>query len=336
MSDRFDSLLRILSVDTTTGVEHRGEAALRTLLPEHGWHLEEQPVSDDRKNLLWTTDEAPRVLLTTHYDTVPPYVPPRIEDGVLHGRGACDAKGILWAMCQAAEACRARGEHRVAVLAVVGEETHSDGAKAAVKALEGRWPDLRYVIDGEPTDNGFLRGALGVLGLEIEATGCGGHSAYPERGPSAVHDLLHALEVLRSESWPVDETFGPTTLNVGLISGGDAVNVLARAAKAALMFRVSVPGSQVLARAEELLGDLPVSWRQTTSSDPLRFWTPEDVPTEVARFGSDLPYLKALGAPIQIGPGSIHVAHTSHEQVVLTDLERAAEIYADLTLRLAQ
>ncbi len=330
-----EPLLQLLAVDTTTGNENAGEAVLARLLPEdHRLQLERLAVGGDRHNLLWSTEASPRVLLTTHYDTVPPFHPPRLDGDLLWGRGTCDAKGILFAMLWAARRVVEAGEPRVAVLAVVGEETHSDGAKAAVQCLAPRWPELRYVVDGEPTDNRFLRGALGVLGIRLETLGTGGHSAYPERGASAVHRLLDALDVLRQEEWPDDEDFGPTTVNVGRIEGGDAVNVLGRNASAELMFRVTVPASEIAERVTSLLGELPVSVEVTTASDPMRFHVPVGEESDIARFGSDLPYLQALGKPVLYGPGSIHVAHTDDEHVQLSALEHALARYESLTREL--
>src|SRR5690606_22101892 len=128
--------------------------------------------------------EGPHVTLSTHLDTVPPFIPPRLSGGRIHGRGACDAKGIAAAMICAAERLRERGVP-VALLFVVGEEVTHDGAHAA-NALPNRSVAL---INGEPTESTLALGTKGAVRFTLRTKGKPAHSAYPELGHSAIDDL---------------------------------------------------------------------------------------------------------------------------------------------------
>lgn len=289
-----------------------------------------------RQNLLATVGgRAPEVLLTTHLDTVPPFIAPRIEGDLLFGRGVIDAKGIAASMLCALERLLAHGEERVGVLFVVGEETNSDGAKAAA---HGFAPPVRYFVDGEPTDGVLVRAMKGVLAFELHADGKAAHSAYPEAGHSAVHQLLADLGRLQGEPWPDDADVGRTTLNIGLVSGGVAPNVLAPFADAVCVMRTTADADRLEARIRALLSPTTKMTVRTKSS-PQRLHTPPGDPTCVVAFGSDVPHLtplvgRAESGAVLVGPGSILDAHTSREHIKLGDLRRSVDDYEALARRL--
>ncbi|HYE86436.1 MAG TPA: M20/M25/M40 family metallo-hydrolase, partial [Vicinamibacterales bacterium] len=181
----------------------------------------------------------PEVVFSTHFDCVPPFFPSRVEDGKLFGRGACDAKGILAAQIAAAERLRAKGETRIGLVFVAGEERGSDGAKAANKIGS----KTRYLINGEPTDLRLGAATRGCYRVRLTAKGKAAHSGYPELGESAIEKLLDCLVGLRSADWPADPLLGRTHYTVGLISGGVAPNVIPPNAEAEVFFRtVGDPG----------------------------------------------------------------------------------------------
>ena len=124
----------LIDIDSTTGREGDAGRFIAGRLRELGFSVIEQPVDGDRANVIATAGPAstPTVMLSTHFDCVPPFFPSRIEGDRLYGRGACDAKGILAAQVAAAERLRLQGETRVGLLFVVGEERGSDGAKLGV------------------------------------------------------------------------------------------------------------------------------------------------------------------------------------------------------------
>src|SRR6201999_526593 len=142
--------------------------------------------------------ETPDVVLSTHMDTVPPFIPSSEDEQNIYGRGACDAKGIIAAQIAAAEKLRAAGV-RVGLLFVVGEERDSAGAKIANENPRGS----RFLINGEPTDNRLAVASKGCLRVELYAPGKMAHSAYPELGDSAIDKLLAALHDIQALPLPV-------------------------------------------------------------------------------------------------------------------------------------
>ncbi|HEY4221506.1 MAG TPA: M20/M25/M40 family metallo-hydrolase [Myxococcota bacterium] len=284
-----------------------------------------------RDNLLALSGDAPpQILLTTHLDTVPPFLPPKLEGDQLVGRGVIDAKGIAAAMVCAWEKLLAAGETRVGLLFVVGEETDSDGAKAAASGFA---PQVQFVVDGEPTDGTLVRAMKGVLAFELAVQGKAAHSAYPEAGKSALHQLIGDLARLQSEAWPDDADLGATTLNIGTVNGGVAANVLAPFANAVCVLRTTADADVLEQRVRSLLSST-TEIKVRTKSSPSHLVTLPGEATKVVAFGSDVPHLAPLGRSLLFGPGSILDAHTSHEHVAVADLHKAVDAYVAVSLRL--
>jgi acetylornithine deacetylase len=311
----------LVDIDSTTGREDDACAWLAAYLRDRGFAVDEQPVSKGRFNVLATLEAGPSVVLSTHIDCVPPYFPSRVADGVLHGRGACDAKGALAAQITAAERLRERGEGRLGLLFVVGEERGSDGARAANETAAGS----RFLVNGEPTDSRLGLATRGVLRVNLRALGRAAHSSQPERGVSAIDLLIDALVDLRALRLPEDPELGPTTYSVGIISGGVAPNVISPAAEAQLLFRTVGPAGDVMALLEPL--GVRVEIEQVLEGPPVRLQTLPGFETGVFAFTTDIPLLSAWGTPLLYGPGSILVAHTEEEHVAIAELETAAEAY---------
>ena len=321
-----DLARNLIDVDSTSG----GEAAVTTWLArrlrDRGYRVTEQPVVDDRVNVLAVVGAAePEVVYSTHVDCVPPFFPSRVEGGVLYGRGACDAKGILAAQITALDRLREAGETRVGLLAVVGEEDGSPGARAANR-LSNR---SRYLINGEPTDNRLGAATKGAYRVRLSATGRAVHSAYPELGDSAVEKLLDALLALRDLDLPVDPLLGATTYTVGVLSGGVAPNVVPPAAEADVNFRTVEPAERVRERLEAAL-PRTVSIDDVMVVPPVRLTTLPGFETAPFSFTTDIPFLTAWGKPLLVGPGSIHVAHTAEEHVRVDELAQSVDLYEKL------
>jgi acetylornithine deacetylase len=314
-------LIRIPSV---TGSEGAVVSAVASLLAARGWSVQRQSLDGDRANL-YATRGHPVVVLSTHLDTVPPFLPVHEAEGILHGRGSCDAKGLAAAMIVAAELLAAEGEDRVGLLFLVGEENGSDGALAAA-SLE---PKGRLLVNGEPTGNRLATAQKGALRVTVEAHGVAAHSGYPELGRSAIELLLDALQRIRAIAWPTDPQLGPATLNIGRIVGGEAPNVIAPSARAELMVRLVGPAAPLRAAILAAAGpDVVVEFPlevPALRSPSLSGWEE----TTVA-FASDLPLLGAWGTGYQLGPGTIHVAHTDHEQIPVAELRAGVTRYVDL------
>jgi acetylornithine deacetylase len=254
-------------------------------------------------------------------DTVPPYIPLREDDEFLYGRGVCDAKGIIAAQIVASETLRAEGLP-VGLLFVSGEERDSAGAKVANENPVGS----RYLINGEPTDNRLAIASKGSLRAVVRSSGTMAHSAYPELGDSAVHKLVQALANLLRLNLPVTEDVGPSTLNIGQIHGGHAPNVIADKAEAQVLTRLvsdSAPVRAAIVDATAGLAEVDF----TLEIPFVRMRAIPGLPTMVAKFTTDIPWLSNWGEPLLLGPGSIHVAHTPHERVAKKELLEAVELY---------
>ncbi|MBI3791700.1 MAG: M20/M25/M40 family metallo-hydrolase [Gemmatimonadetes bacterium] len=302
----------LVEVDSTSGREAPALERMEAVLRERAWRLQRIPVSEGRWNIFATSGDAPRVTLSTHLDTVPPFIPPRRADGRLYGRGACDAKGIAAAMVVAAERVRSGGVS-VGLLFVVGEETAHDGAAAANRHTTSS----QILINGEPTEGALAVGTKGAMRAVVRVAGQAAHSAYPHLGRSATAELVALLHELRTLALPSDPVLGDTTVNIGFVSGGVADNVLAPAAEARLMARLVGPARDVEARLSAWVGTRGTIEFGTTVP-AVHLGTVPGFPTGVVAFASK-PYL--------YGPGSIHVAHTDGEYVEEAELRRAVDGY---------
>jgi acetylornithine deacetylase len=319
----------LVDIDSTTGREGDVATWLSRYLRDRGYAVTEQPIGGTRFNIYARLDAPPQVVFSTHFDCVPPFFPSRVERGLLFGRGSCDAKGILAAQVAAVEALRAAGETRVAMLFVAGEERGSDGARLANEhAPEG----VRYLINGEPTDNRLGAATRGILRVRLHASGRAAHSSFPELGDSAIDKLLDALMVIRGVALPDDPLLGRTHYTVGLIEGGVAPNVVSPHALAELMFRTVGEG----ARVRELLNVVEglVTIEHVLDVPAVRLQTLPGFESAVFPYTTDVPWLTRWGTPLLIGPGSIHVAHTDEEHVAIEELQQAVEMYRQLAERL--
>jgi acetylornithine deacetylase len=320
-----DFAREFIDIDSTTGREGDAGRWLASRLRTLGYSVSEQGVADDRFNVLATLD-SPRVVFSTHYDCVPPFFPSSVSDGRLYGRGACDAKGILAAQVAAAELLRQRGERRVGMLYVVGEERGSDGAKIANQASVGS----KFLVNGEPTDNRLAAATRGVLRLRLHATGRAAHSSAPELGESAIDKLLDALMFLRTIELPADPVIGPTYYTVGLIEGGIAPNVIPPVAWAEALFRTSRPADEVLGCVQPLTRFVRLEEVLRVPDVRLQTFDALGIETAVFPFATDIPFLTNWGTPLLFGPGSFHVAHTSEEHVRIGEMEDAVQQYVQI------
>jgi acetylornithine deacetylase len=290
----------------------------------------EHPEGKPRFNVLATFGN-PIVTLSTHLDTVPPFFASSEDDEFIHGRGACDVKGIIACMMLAAERVLAQGIRGVALLFVVGEERNSVGAYAAAKHARGS----RYIINGEPTDNRLALGSKGALRYEIVAKGRMAHSAYPELGESAIEKLLDALQEIRRIELPVDKTLGASTMNIGILSGGRAPNVIPDEAKAELLIRLVEDGESTKKAITAAAQKHGCEGIEVLCIPAVLLGSAPGFKTMIAAFTTDIPaFGGAWGKPFLIGPGSILVAHTSEERVPKRELLEAVDLYENLVIKL--
>jgi len=315
----------LIDIDSTTGREGEAGRWLARQLRELGFSVVEQRVDGDRINVIATTDPgaAPAVVLSTHFDCVPPFFPSRIEGDRLYGRGACDAKGILAAQVAAVDQLRNDGETRAGLVFVVGEERGSDGAKLANEA--GR---AKFLVNGEPTESRLGAATRGILRIRLIAEGRAAHSSFPELGVSAIDKLIDALIELRRLPLPEDPVLGTTYYTVGLISGGVAPNVVSPSADAEVMFRTVGPADDVRKAVASL--ESRVAIEHVLEVPPIRMKVVDGFETAVFPYTTDIPFLPAWGQPLLFGPGSIHVAHTADEYVSIKELHAAVDSYVGI------
>jgi acetylornithine deacetylase len=335
--DAVDLTRRLIDIESITYNECAVGKFLAEFLRSRGFSIETMPVAQDgesrcpgeRFNIYaHTAGQTPDVVFSTHMDTVPPFTASSEDDKFIYGRGACDAKGIIAAQIAAAERLREQGA-KVGLLFVVGEERDSAGAKVANQNPRGS----RFLINGEPTENRVALASKGALRAHIYATGKMAHSAYPELGESATHKLIEALHRVLTLPLPVTPEIGPSTLNVGTLEGGRATNVVADHAEAHLLIRLVGPSEPTRKAVEEAVAGL-AAVDFTLEIPFMRFRGMEGLPSMVAAFTSDVPWLTAWGEPLLLGPGSIHVAHTPHERLAKRELFEAIDLYTEIATRL--
>jgi acetylornithine deacetylase len=327
----------LVEIESTTYNEGAVGDFLAERLTGHGWSVEKtpvpQPLESAYKGPRWNiyaciAGQTPDLVLSTHMDTVPPYIPFSEDADFMYGRGVCDAKGIIAAQVAAAEALRIEG-FRVGLLFVSGEERDSAGAKEANDSPKGS----RFLINGEPTDNRLALASKGALRAILKSTGTMAHSAYPELGDSAVHKLVEALDKLLALDLPVTEDVGPSTLNIGQIQGGRAPNVIADKAEAQVLIRLVGDSGPVRAAVLEAAAGL-AEVDFTLEIPFVRMRAIEGLPTMIAKFTTDIPQLDNWGEPLLLGPGSIHVAHTPYEKLAKKELLEAVELYIKVARQL--
>jgi acetylornithine deacetylase len=317
----------LIDIDSTTGIEGEAGRWLAARLRQLGYSVTEQPVDTDRFNVFAAID-SPEVVLSTHFDCVPPFVPSSVAGEKLCGRGACDAKGILAAQVAAAGRLRAAGRRDVGLLFVVGEERGSDGAAVANRTP----PGSRFLVNGEPTDSTLATGTRGILRVRLTARGRAGHSSAPHLFESAIEKLIDALVALRGLTLPSDPDFGQTTYTIGLIDGGVAPNVVPAKASAEVMFRIVGDADAVL-RSVKTLEPL-VEVEEVLRVPPVRLHTVPGIPSGSFPFTTDIPLLSAWGTPLLMGPGSFLVAHTDEEYVSLAEFAASIDLYVRLVTSL--
>jgi len=326
----------LIDLESITGnEEHVGNFLhdwLTPLASRFGGRVELMEVEPRRFNVFAQWGDRLDVTLSTHIDTVPPFIAAREDNDHIWGRGACDTKGIIASMIAAVEKLLEAGDRNFGLLFVVGEERNSLGAYHAAQQPRGS----RFLINGEPTENKLALGTKGALRYEVSATGKMAHSAYPQLGDSAIHKLIDALAEMRGIELPTDPVLGPSTLNIGTINGGVAPNVIADVASAEIFVRLvgdSTETKQAIARAvkgrAELLEVLEIPALHLGALDGLE--------TTVVAYTTDIPAFGGQwGEPFLLGPGTIHVAHTLEERVPKKQLVEAVEIYQNMVRQLCK
>lgn len=321
MTDVVALAAELLAIQSSTGAESAAVEFVSRWLIGRGWNVELQEVTRGRANV-WARRKGHGVTLSTHLDTVVPYVAPREAKGRLYGRGACDAKGIAAAMLVAADRLAKAGEERVDLLLLVGEEAGSDGARAANRLS----PTSKHLVNGEPTESKLASGAKGSLRATLRFRGRAAHSAYPELGKSAITPMVALLAGIEKLKLPSDKVLGKTTVNIGTIRAGAAGNIIPELAETELMFRLVGDVAKVKAPLEKWVGK-KAEIEYGSHIPAQKFATIPGFDVTPVSYTTDIPLLKRWGRPLLFGPGSIHVAHTSDEYIDIAELRSAVDAY---------
>jgi acetylornithine deacetylase len=324
--DPIDFARKLIDIPSPTGEERAVGEFLERELRRLEYSVRRHPVTDARFNLYASAAGSPRVILNSHLDTVPPWFASSDDRDFLYGRGACDPKGVIAAMIAAGEQLRSGGIRDFAFLFVVGEETDSIGAKSANVEFAGL--RSRYVIVGEPTESKFARASKGALTCTLHFDGIAAHSAYPERGDSAIVKMIAAIDEIHRTDWGSHEILGSATVNVGVVRGGEKPNIIPPSAECDLMFRTVGDPEEVRAKLERLVGRFGGRIVSTRGNPPQFMVVPDGAPSTVVAFNTDVPHLGNLGKPLLFGPGSILDAHGEKERIAKRDLLAAVDIYA--------
>ncbi len=334
-----------LNIDSTSGRERELADFLsdRLLTPANKLERFED-------NLLFSWGK-PDILFCTHLDTVPPFILPTSDsDGIIRGRGTCDAKGQIFAMWEACKALEAKGYDGFGLLLLSGEETGSYGAKA----FRDQHPGAEWVVVGEPTDNCMATAAKGTKSFQVTFTGEAFHSGYPEHGLSAVEMFNDFMNALRSIRFPHDGVLGDTTWNIGKLVSDNPQNILSPSLTCRVYFRTTFESDEMVCNimkniagpdaklrfgrpkaqdGSDIVAKDVAPWQKAMSvqafggDSPTRFETFEGFQTKPVSFGSDAPQLTNCPRKILCGPGSILVAHRPDEHILLADIEAAVGNY---------
>jgi len=321
MTDVVALAAELLSINSSTGAESGAVDFVSKWLVARGWNVFLQEVTRGRANV-WASRSGGGVTLSTHLDTVPPYIAPRLDGERLRGRGACDAKGIAAAMLVAADNLARAGEERIDLLFVVGEEKGSDGARAANRLQA----TSKFLVNGEPTESKLASGAKGSLRVTVRTRGRAAHSAYAHLGESAIAPMLKLLPELDALELPTDDVLGATTVNVGTLKGGTEANIVPALAEAEIMFRLVGDVEEVRKQVDKWAdGRAEIEYGSFIPAQ--HFQTIDGFDVAPVAYTSDIPLLGRWGTPLMFGPGSIHVAHTPDEFIDVGELRRAVAAY---------
>lgn len=328
MTDVVALAAELLAIPSLSGSEKAVVDFVSKWLVARGWNVTVQEVSKGRGNV-WASRSGGGVAFSTHLDTVPPHIAPRVEKDKLYGRGACDAKGIAAAMMVAAERLVQSGENRIDLLLVVGEEQGSDGARAANNLST----KSRFLVNGEPTESKLASGAKGSLRVTVRTRGREAHSAYSQLGESAIEPLLQLLPTVHQLPLPSDPVLGQTTVNIGTIRGGTAANIVPAHAEAEMMIRLVGDVKPVKKLIQEWAkGRAEVEFGSHIPAQ--KFHIVDGFEVAPMAYTSDIPLLSRWGTPLLFGPGSIHVAHTPDEHIAIEELRASVDAYERIARQL--
>lgn len=295
------------------------------------------------------------LMLEAHMDTVShenmsidPF-DPKISDGHLFGRGACDTKASIAAYLYAVAESLKRGrkfKRNIVLLFVYDEEYAFSGAQK----FASKRPTATFAITGEPTSLDIIHAHKGICRFKITAKGKSSHAALPWLGDNAIYKMASVIKELESYAAELGKIahpeLGSPTMNIGTIDGGETVNTVPSLCTIDIDYRL-LPGDnyqsirsvldQRLSRFKDLEFSPPYLEASAVSNDvngiactellsacKVNGWNPK---FKTAHYGTDASVYAKIGIPtIVFGPGDISLAHTAAEFVPVEEIEKASEI----------
>ncbi|MEK6955583.1 MAG: M20/M25/M40 family metallo-hydrolase [Nanoarchaeota archaeon] len=316
---------KLLKIPSESGNEELiGQFLLERL--KKNFKVEIQRIGN-RFNILATKGE-PKLLLTTHIDTVPKQLEIKEDNEYLYGRGACDTKAIIAGMIIAGEEAREIGLKDFGILLDVSEETDFSGIKEAIKIVN---PDI--VIVGEPTYFNLVIGQKGLLGIKIKCYGKNAPGSMPEKGKNAIDKLVKILSDIKNIILPKDEKLGDTTLNIGKINGGTAANVVPDYAEAVIEFRTTTNNNDIIKEINSFVGsnelEILYDYEPIINND-LTFINDLSYNKIIASYFTEMYFWIKKSKTIVFGPGEYEYAHSDNEKIKKIDIEKGKECYLEI------
>lgn len=328
-----DFLINLMNLNSTSGQEEKLGEHIRDQVQPQGATLEVHDIGTEpgKFNIFYKWGK-PEIIFCTHFDTVPPYIPPKLTEDKVYGRGSCDAKGQIACLYHTCLELHHEGHTNFGLLLLAGEEVGSYGAKASDKLIKG----CKYVIIGEPTENKLIKAAKGNILVNCTFHGKSCHSGYFEHGDNAIDRMIKFVENLKALEFPEDKVLGATTFNIGRLHSNNAHNVVSDNVTMKIFFRTTFESHPLIMKKLKGICDDKSEVEVGYADDPLNFATVDGFETDIVSYGSDAPELRSLGTPLMYGPGSILHAHTKDEHIVIEDMYRAIEDLKKIYLSLAE
>ncbi len=312
LPDLQNNLLNFLKVESFTGNEYRAGIYLvdmiKRFFPDFSLSLQE--IDKNRFNVIGKLGN-PKVIFSSHFDTVPGGPEVRVESDLIYGRGSCDAKGQIITQLSAIYDLSRAGAKDLGFVYVIGEEVDGIGSQ---HYMDNNPINAKYLINGEPTECQFVSSSKGVIEVLFEIQAESRHSC-TRINHSAIHQMIGQLNHLLVAVEKNSDFY----INVGKIEGGLAPNVQSPNCKAWLCIRTKIAPEQVIQQIEDILnqsGLVVVS----QSIPPLNFSVPKGYIGTDVDFCSDCFAFSKLYTVIMIGPGTINDAHTENEHVRLSEI----------------
>jgi len=322
-----DFLIELLKMRSYSGEENKYGYFLINRL-KNKFKIVTQKIKNSY-NLLAYVGE-PKILFSSHLDTVNGEIEIKKDRDYIYGRGACDTKSQTAAMILACEKALEEGKSNFGLLFTVCEEDDLEGAKEIVKIIP---KSVKLIILGEPTNLDLIAGHRGFIDFKLICRGKSAHGSTPENGINAIEKLIDELNKLRRIKFEENKYLKGNALNIGVISGGVSSNIVPDYAEANISIRNSVSSEKII---NKLKSSLNAEIEILNAADPVisqgaeEFAKQLEIKSIVVPYFTEAYYLSKCAKTFVIGAGTILDAHSTHEKVKINELNRLVDIYSKI------